>query len=127
MCLTNIIFFSLSTKYFSLYYSRIHNHLSLILSKLTNKVLFIKKCNINTPTKPYENIYTVYWLLCYFLTRFAILCKWGLTVLFKADSGEDGAGDGGVVLLLSFVEAKFCSFRTCSLAPLKQMDLCISF
>lgn len=35
----------------------------------------------------------------YFLTRLAILCKCGFTVLFKAAKGDDGAGEGGGRLL----------------------------
>lgn len=55
----------------------------------------------------------------YFLTKLAILCRCGLTLLFRADIGEAGAGDGGVALLFCFVWATVCSLRTCSFAPLK--------
>lgn len=56
----------------------------------------------------------------YFFTKLAILCKWGFTLLFKAARGEDGAGEGGGMLLFCCGAARFCSFIVCSLAPLKE-------
>lgn len=43
-------------------------------------------------------------------------------LLFKAASGEDGAGDGGGMLLLD-AGVKVCSLKTCSFAPLKQKSV----
>jgi hypothetical protein len=41
-------------------------------------------------------------------------------LLFKAASGEDGAGEGGGMLLF-WDGAKVCSLKTCSFAPLKKI------
>ena len=40
-------------------------------------------------------------------------------LLFKAASGEEGAGEGGGMLLF-WDGANVCSLKTCSLAPLQQ-------
>lgn len=55
--------------------------------------------------------------MIYFLTRLAIRCNRGFTVLLMADNGLAGAGDGGAILLFC---VDFCSFTVCSLAPLKK-------